>query len=406
MRPSYSLFELNEYVSRVIALNFPEPIWVNCEISQVKEVRGNVYIDLVDHREDSDEITAQISANIWYKSYLFLKNKLGAILPSLLKEGTKILIKVRVEFNPKYGMKLIIEDIDPAFTIGQLEINRQKILQRLEDEGLTQLNGRLPIPSVIQRVAVISSATAAGYIDFVNQLSNNIYGYKYGITLFSAALQGQNTEREVCQKLVEINERKDDFDIIMIMRGGGSKLDLGWFDNFNIGAGIAKSKIPVLTGIGHEIDSTVADVVAWKSLKTPTALANFLIDHNANFEGNINELLQRILRTSQRAVMQYRQSLSFTNQLISIVPGKLLIENRLKVENTLRNIFLNAEILLKSNKEALISSDKQIDLLNPRNVLKKGYTIVRQNGTVVKTATSFKKDEGVEIEFFDEKVNL
>ncbi|MBP9055102.1 MAG: exodeoxyribonuclease VII large subunit, partial [Saprospiraceae bacterium] len=162
MPSSYSLYELNEYIRRVIALNFAEPIWVNAEISQIKEVRGNVYMDLVYHDDQTNEIKAQISAGIWFKSYLFLKNKLGALLPSLLSEGTHVLLKVQVEFTERYGMKLIVEDIDPSFTIGQMEMNRQKILQKLFDEGLTHQNKLTKLPPVIQRIAVISSDNAAG----------------------------------------------------------------------------------------------------------------------------------------------------------------------------------------------------------------------------------------------------
>ena len=203
MPASYSLYELNEYIRRVVALNFPEPIWVHCEIAQIKEVRGNVYLDLIQHDEGSDEIKAQISANIWYKSYLFLKNKLGALLPSLLSQGTNVSLKVQVEFSEKYGMKLIIEDIDPAYTIGQMEMKRQKILQQLTDEGLLHLNKLTDLPRVIQKIAVISSPNAAGYIDFINHLQGNSYGYKYAVQLFETALQGLNTERlcwyTICQ---------------------------------------------------------------------------------------------------------------------------------------------------------------------------------------------------------------
>ena len=284
MPSSYSLYELNEYIRRVIALNFAEPIWVNAEISQIKEVRGNVYMDLVYHDDQTNEIKAQISAGIWFKSYLFLKNKLGALLPSLLSEGTHVLLKVQVEFTERYGMKLIVEDIDPSFTIGQMEMNRQKILQKLFDEGLTHQNKLTKLPVVIQRIAVISSDNAAGYIDFINHLSQNPYGYQFKTTLFRASLQGQNTEREVCQALNDISEDASKYDCTVIIRGGGSKLDLAWFDNFNIGARIAKSPIPVMTGIGHDINATVADTVAHTTLKTPTAAADFIISHNICFE--------------------------------------------------------------------------------------------------------------------------
>ena len=194
---SYTLFELNEYIKRVIALNFQEPVWIECEISQVKESRGNFYLDFVQKKEDSDEVVAQSSGYLWYKSALFLKKKLGDLFAALLKDGTAVKIKVYIEFHERYGLKLNIEDIDPSFTIGQLEMLRQKIIQRLKEEGKLNSNKLIPIPSVVQKIAVISSETAAGYIDFVQQIQHNIYGYQFTHTLFSAALQGSNTEKKV-----------------------------------------------------------------------------------------------------------------------------------------------------------------------------------------------------------------
>jgi exodeoxyribonuclease VII large subunit len=178
---THSLFELNEYIKRVIALNFPEPLWINCEIAQIKEVRGNVYIDLVE-QDNQDNIIAQASAVIWYKSYLFIKNKLGHLANSLLSVGTHVKVKVIVEFNERYGYKLVIEDIDPTYTLGRLEINRQKIIERLKADQLFDLNKCIELPAVIQKIAIISSDQAAGYKDFIAQISENQYGYHFSFS--------------------------------------------------------------------------------------------------------------------------------------------------------------------------------------------------------------------------------
>jgi exodeoxyribonuclease VII large subunit len=406
MPNSYTLFELNEYIRRVIALNFAEPIWVNCEISQVKEVRGNVYLDLVYHDEKTDEVTAQISASIWFKSYLFLKNKLGALLPSLLKEGTHVLMKVQVEFNERYGMKLIIEDIDPSFTIGQMEMNRQKILQKLQDESLLHINKMTQLTSVIQNVAVISSHNAAGYIDFINHLTKNPYGYQYNTELFQVALQGQNTEREVCQALIEIAERKHDFDAILIMRGGGSKLDLAWFDSFNIGARIAKSPLPVITGIGHDIDSTVADLVAYNSLKTPTAVADFLINHNSSFESKIQETVQWIVQMAHRYIKNHELSLQNTTQMLQIIPAEIIKKHLFNIQFTQDQILMNAKNILRNHKEKLSFADQQMTLLHPKNILQKGYAIVRQDQKNISRNKMIKKNVPLTIEFFDGEIQV
>lgn len=406
MPASYSLYELNEYIRRVVALNFSEPIWVNAEISSVKEVRGNVYLDLVYHDEKTNDINAQISAGIWYKSYLFLKNKLGALLPSLLKEGTHVLIKVQVEFNERYGMKLIIEDIDPSFTIGQMEMNRQKILQKLHDEGLIHLNKLRKIPSVIQNIAIISSATAAGYIDFINHLSQNVYGYQFKTSLYQASLQGQNTEREVCQALDDIKENNVDFDCILIIRGGGSKLDLAWFDNFNIGARIAKSPLPVITGIGHDIDSTVADTVAHLSIKTPTAVADYIIQHNMEFETNITETTHWISQIARRYVRQHELMLQQTTQMLSVLPNEMLKKQHFNIDFTYSQVLTIAKTKLKSQKEFLAFADKQIAIQDPKNILRKGYVIARQGNKTVQRLKDIKKDVSVSLEFYDGEYQL
>lgn len=406
MRQSYSLYELNEYIRRVISLNFTEPIWVNCEISQVKEVRGNVYLDLVYHDESSGEITAQIPATIWYKSYLFLKNKLGELLPSILKEGIHVLLKVQVEFSERYGLKLNIEDIDPAFTIGQMELNRQKILQKLNNEGWIDKNKQLPLPTVIQKIAVISSENAAGFIDFTKHLFNNTYAYQFHVELFSAAMQGMNTEREVVNALKNIEESKTQFDVIIIIRGGGSKLDLSWFDNFNIGVAIAKSTYPVITGIGHEIDQTVADTVAQISLKTPTAVADYIIRHNENFEEQILWLTQTIQQISQRIVKQEEILLNKTIQVLALLPREIVNKHLLHLEQTLQQCFSSSAIYIKRQKDRLAFHDQQINLMNPTNVLKKGYAIVRQNDQVISSKNVYSQKVDTTIEFYDGHITI
>lgn len=406
MPTSYSLYELNEYIRRVVALNFSEPIWVNAEISSVKEVRGNVYLDLVYHDEKTNDINAQISAGIWYKSYLFLKNKLGALLPSLLKEGTHVLIKVQVEFNERYGIKLIIEDIDPSFTIGQMEMNRQKILQKLQDEGLLHLNKLTELPIVIQRVAIISASTAAGYIDFINHLNQNVYGYQFKTTLFQAALQGQNTEREVCKAIDDIHEQTKNFDCIVIIRGGGSKLDLAWFDNFNIGARIAKSSIPVITGIGHDIDSTVADTVAHLSIKTPTAVADHILNHNLEFESKISDTAHWICQMARRYVKQHELMLQQTTQMLGILPHEILKRNRFNIDFAQSQILTFAKNKIKGQKEYLAFVDKQIEIQHPKNILRKGYVIVRQDNKTIQRAQEINSALTMDLEFYDGEIKV
>ena len=405
MRQSYSLYELNEYIRRVISLNFTESVWVNCEISQIKEVRGNVYLDLVCHDDKTGEITAQISANIWYKSYLFLKNKLGELLPAILKEGIHVLLKVQVEFNERYGLKLSIEDIDPAFTIGQMEMNRQKIIQKLTNEGWIHRNKALEIPGVIQKIAVISSSNAAGYIDFNKHLQQNNYGYQFRVTLYEAAMQGMNTEREVCNALRTITASGKQYDVILIIRGGGARLDLTWFDNYNIGVEIAKSKIPVITGIGHEIDETVADIVANTSLKTPTAVADFIIRQNETFEGNIIRMTQTIQHISRRFVRQEVILLNKTIQVLAMLPKEIVRKHHLQINQFVQQCIATAALKIQRHKEALAYNERQMHLVNPDNILKKGYAIVRQNDQVI-SKVNYNASDAVQITFHDGAIEI
>ncbi len=404
MPASYSLFELNEYIRRVIALNFNEPIWVNCEISQVKEVRGNVYLDLIYQDEKTGEITAQVSASVWYKSYLFLKNKLGDLLPSILKEGSHVLLKVTVEFNERYGLKLVVEDLDPSFTIGQMEMKRQKIIQKLTDDGLIDRNKETRLPSVVKHIAIISSETAAGFIDFRNHILENSYGYTFDMDLYQIALQGANTERDFIKAFMQIEDRSKDYDCILVIRGGGSKLDLGAFDHYNIGAKIGKSKIPVITGIGHDIDSTIADICAFESCKTPTAVADYIIEHNYAFEAKVLDAVYWIGQTAKQIVRHAELTLNQSIQLLQILPADIIREQYSMIDQGIETTMIHTRNRISKAKDALDFASKHIALLDPKLVLKRGYAIIRQEDIIITRGKKYNKKKTTTIEFFDQTI--
>lgn len=398
---SYTLFELNEYVKRVIALNFQEPVWIECELSQVKESRGNYYLDFVQKKEDSEEIIAQSGGYIWFKNVLFLKKKLGELFHAILKDGTAVKVKVSVEFHERYGLKLNVEDIDPAFTVGQLELLRQKILQRLQDEGKLDLNKRITLPPVIQRIAIISAETAAGYIDFINQLAHNPYGYQFNTTIFTAALQGNNTEKEVVAALEKIIAQKQKFDIIAIIRGGGSKLDLAAFDNYNIAHAIAHCPLPVLTGIGHEIDISVTDLVSYHFSKTPTALAAFLIDYNADFEGKVLDKTWQVLLSSQNIIRQNQIRLNQTISSLSFAPSEKIRHGHVMIDNALAKLGLIVQNMVQTQQEKLKFTEIQLELINPREILKKGFALVSFEGQWIKSSKDIKEKKAYSLMFSD-----
>ncbi|MCB9327166.1 MAG: exodeoxyribonuclease VII large subunit [Lewinellaceae bacterium] len=380
---TYSLFELNEYLKRVVALNFQDPIWIHAEINQISESRGNYYLELVEQDEKSGNVVAQSSAAIWYRSFLFIKNKVGDLLPSLLSAGTLVEIKVKVEFNERYGMKLIIEDINPEYTIGVLEMERKKILERLKKASVLDKNKSIRLPSVIQKIAVISSDRAAGYQDFVSQLNKNPYNYRFNIQLFQAAMQGRNTESEVLSAIDKIENSRTKFDTVVIIRGGGSKLDLSAFDNYNIGHRIATSRYPIVTGIGHDIDQTVADVVSHTSLKTPTAVANFIIEQNLFFEAEITQLWQNVVWLSNEKIKQETLRLEQIDYLVRAIPMEILRRNEEKIKNIEYQLHSIKNYELKKHSLELQAIDSMIKALDPEMVLKRGFAMVKQHGSYV-----------------------
>ncbi len=398
---SVSLFDLNEYIKRVVALNFQEPVWVNCEISQVNEVRGQVYMEVVHQKEDTDEVVAQASAVIWYKSHLFLKNKLKELLPSILTIGTHVLLKVKVDFHERYGMKLVIEDIDPSYTIGHMEMARQKILQKLADTEVMDLNRSIDLPRVLTNIAIISSPTAAGYKDFVAQLDHNEYGYRISHTLFKSAMQGANTEREICLALKTIAEEIIVYDAVVIIRGGGSKLDLSGFDSYNIGYNIATYPIPVLTGIGHEIDQSVADIVAHTAFKTPTAVATFIIDNNLTFESDITRMGQWIGQFAKQSTLLHRSYLEQATQMLLVQPKTILSAQRTYLDHHHEALSLYANHAIRGHKERLKYTENIIKLADPKTILKRGYAMLSTKNKTITTAAQLKKGDIVEITYFD-----
>jgi len=401
MNNSTTLYDLNEYLKRVIALNFQEPVWVSCEISQVSEVRGQVYMDVVQQDEDTNEVVAKSSAVIWYKSYLFIKNKLKELLPSILTVGTHVLLKVKIEYNERYGIKLVIEDIDPSYTIGQMEMARQKILQRLAEADVMDINRSLPLPRVISRIAIISSATAAGYKDFTAQLDTNEYGYKYKATLYKAAMQGQNTEREVCQALDDIADIAHQYDCVVIIRGGGSKLDLSGFDSYNIGHKIATAPLPILTGIGHEIDQSVADLTSHTSFKTPTAVAAYIIDHNVAFEAEIVQMGQWIGQVAKHTVTEHKSTLDQITQLLRIQPKTALNQATMELEQLNSQLKQSAKYAIREINESIGYAEKVIKIADPVTTLKRGYAMIQIDGKVITSAKKLKKGQQVTVTYTD-----
>lgn len=396
---AYKLFDLNQYIRRVISLNFDHPIWVEAEISQAGFSRGNWYIDLIQKEEES--IIAQCQAALWGNMYYFIKKKIAIPLEDILQAGLAVKLKVNVDFHERYGMKLIIEDIDPSFTLGKLAIQKEIIIKKLKDQNLIDRNKLLIMPEVVKRIAVISSSTAAGWKDFTTHLTANAFGYQYRIELFEAAMQGSATERDILRALESIEMRINEFDVVAIMRGGGGKTDLAVFDNYPVAARISNFKLPVIVGIGHEIDSSVLDIVAHTSVKTPTALAHFLIERTQHFECRLMDLRERLLFLVRQTLARSSQQIVSVSRSLEKAVSMRIWASEGELKRLEQSISFEVTKKFDASRRQLDTFQQILQILDPDQVLSRGYTITRQNGKVVSRSKNVNKELGLETIFLD-----
>jgi exodeoxyribonuclease VII large subunit len=381
-----TLFELNEHIRRIVALNFPQPLWVTAEVSKLNESRGHFYLELV-QKGENDDILAQAQAVIWSGEYRQLLYKHGLGLNSVLREGVGLKIQVRPDFHERYGLKLQIVDIDPAFTLGQLDLQRRQTIQTLRDLGLFDQNRSLRLPMVLQRIAVISSETAAGLQDFKRQLEENNMGYTFVFQLFAATVQGKYSAQEVVAALSLIAQQKDYFDCVVIVRGGGSRLDLSSFDGLELCSAVAKSPLPVLSGIGHDVDETLLDLVANRALKTPTAVAEFILQHNLFFESNVLEATNNLRGFAFNFVKISAVQLEQTIGAARWGARAFLQSAGFQLETAAQDIPTRAQQLIQNHFRNLHQMEAYCSALHPENVLKRGFSLTTKNGKAITSTT-------------------
>ncbi len=398
----YTLYELNEYIRRVLALNMRGTVWISCEIATIKMSGGHYYMELVEKKDD--EIIAQANAVLWKKQHKALVGKLGFELPGLLRSGIQVLASVSVHFHEKYGLKFHVEDLDPAYTLGQMERKRRDIIQRLKYEDLLRKNATLSLPNVLQRIAIISSAQAAGWRDFEEHLEQNPFNYRIDMQLFQARMQGEFLEADVLKQLANIEKRKTDFDAVVIIRGGGSRLDLSWFDSYELGKRIANFSLPVLTGIGHETDETVTDLVAHSSLKTPTAVAEKILMSFRDFEGNLQMLQNHIFNFSSKKIQYETHRIDVLAQRLSRnIHHRLQQENQMLdfVETRLNDLAVRR---LNEAEKYLAHLEHTTRILSPEYALQRGFTITLKNGQPINSIKGIKSGDEIETQFKDGKI--
>ncbi len=374
---TYSLFELQNYIRRVIAANLNEAVWITAEVAQCGLSKGHWYIDLIEKQTDSDGLKAQSGAVLWATAHKQVEKKIGAIvLSQLLQAGVQLRLQVVVDFHERYGMKLVVQDIDAAFTFGQMELQRRAVIAQLQKEGLWQRNKKLNLPLVVQRVAVVSSPTAAGYQDFIQHLLYNNFGIKFEITLFEAAVQGVQAVAEISTQLLQIANNKQQFDAVCVLRGGGSRIDLAAFDDLALTIAIAKMPLPVLTGIGHETDESIADMLSHTPLKTPTAVADFLIERVLDFWQNMAATMQRVGGGAQHICQMQAMVLERVQTQLQYCAQAIIQKKQTELQQKSYLIARAAPVYFNTELQKLIQLEREINFLRPERVFERGFSMV------------------------------
>lgn len=427
---SITLYSLCQRIKEQLSDDFMESSWVVAEISELRlNKNGHCYLELVEKDAETDQIIARLKGIIWSYTYKMLRPYFETTTGQSLTAGIKVLVRCKVEFQEVYGLSLNIKDIDPSYTLGDLAQRKKQIIDQLREDGILEMNKEIELPKVIQRIAVISSATAAGYEDFSEQLSNNEHQFAFYKKLFPAIMQGEKAEESIINALEKIYQHDDLFDAVVIIRGGGSSTDLLCFDSYLLGLNIAQFPLPVFTGIGHERDTSIADLVAYEHLKTPTAVAEFVIAHNYRFSQILNEykdaaafFLSEKLNTEKNHLKKLASNfspsvirhLSKQNRIISRFARTLLSYSRQTIKDNNAQLNHQAEMLsihsqqkirtatiklrhyasdlkkgsfqmIKSESQNLSNLQKQNHQFDPSTILQKGYSITYLNGKVVKS---------------------
>ena len=405
---SYSLIELQRFIQRVLALNFEQAFWIKAEIGQASLSRGHFFLQLIQKAEDSDEVIAESRANLWSGQLRQIQHKSDKRFPinELLETGNEVEVLVEVQHHERYGLSLNIIDLNPEYSLGKLAQQRQQTLDQLIAEKLIDKNKQLHLPRVVQKIAVLSSSTAAGLADFKNQLLNNSYGYRFDVELYPVAVQGQHVRREITKALEQIQHELYKPELIIILRGGGSKLDLAAFDDFELCKAVANCSLPILAAVGHETDESVLDLVAYKSLKTPTAAADFLIEKCLIFESEINQIekqlslnVQQLLSLKLLGLKQLEESIKHAVQ--NNCRAKLYEVEQLGVA-----IIAKTMLNIQAKKLQLNQLETQLQIANPQTAIEKGFAIsTNREGKIIRSVSQIKEKEELIHHFKDGKIH-
>ena len=414
-----TLYELNSLVREVIECEMPNEYWVEAELSECRESRGHCYMELIEKDEHTATPIAKASAKCWASKWMLVRPYFERTTGQRLHAGMKVLLKVYPQFHEAYGFSWIVTDIDPTYTLGDMARKRQEIIRQLKEEGVFDLQKELKLPVFCQRIAVISSETAAGYGDFCNQLADNPYGFKFQTWLFPAIMQGEGVEQSIIAALDRIFDYPVcNFDCVVIIRGGGATSDMSGFDTLTLAENVANFPIPVITGIGHDRDESILDMVSHTRVKTPTAAAALLIDHLKQVLDAINNAQERITRyTSQKlstlnfrlttlqeilpklfSTVKARQEARLDNlngRMVAAIRETILArQSRINTFEERMPILLDRRLMTEKHRLQLI--EEKAKSLDPTLLLSRGYSITLKDGKALRDARQLQTGDDIE----------
>ncbi|WP_367388615.1 exodeoxyribonuclease VII large subunit [Lewinella sp. LCG006] len=398
---TYRLFELNTFIRRFVALNLPEPVWVQAEVAEVDERRGHFYLALMEKTEDGQEVAAQAKAVIWSRTANQWQRTNKLLLHDLLQAGREVKLQVQVSFHERYGLQLQVQDLDANYTLGVMAQQRQRTIDELMAAGLLQANKMLRLALVPQRLAVISSPAAAGWEDFMAQLRDNPYGYDFEVQLFPAAMQGAQASPEIRRQLKTIERRRDSFDAVVIIRGGGARMDLADFDEKELCFAAAQMTLPIISGIGHETDQSIMDMVAHTALKTPTAAANFLIDRLHYLDQQLAGARQTLQQQTSQLVQRKAFELARLGEQLKFQQQQLLQKEAWKLDQYAQQVPQLVRQILDKASSKLEQLQQLQDLLSVERQLERGFALLSVGDEIIRNSHQLAQHDTVTLHLQD-----
>jgi len=391
-----TLVELNGLVRDAIENALPEEYWVEAELSECREHGGHCYMELIEKDEHSATPVARASAKCWRQTWVMVKPYFERTTGQQLRAGMKVLLRVYAQFHEAYGFSWIVSDIDPTYTLGDMARKRQEIIRQLKEEGVFDLQRELRIPTFAKRIAVISAEHAAGYGDFCRQLEDNDYGFKFDVTLFPAIMQGEQVEASVVDALNEIYQRISDFDVVCILRGGGATADLSGFDTLALAENVAQFPLPIITGIGHERDESILDMISNTRVKTPTAAAALLTDNLLRVLERLDDASQRLSYAVNQRINSQKTRMATLTTLIPTLALRIVSDQRHRIETTKSRLPIAIERRLTNQKHLLESLSLKLQGFDPQLLLSRGYSITLKDGRAVRDPQQLKPGDEIE----------